>query len=242
MLKSPGTMEYFQKVMHRKNELSVLGKKIGIQETDLRRGHKQNDQRRELRKCEEALHTQKDKPKESKRCRAIGDQLRKRLQMIQQKPRTSLIGKPSREVPLSKIESVQKELLTQTEELRKTQKRCEELKQSLTQVAVQFQQCRATVRDQREKLKAVTAERNMYRSVTEKLGIELADIKKEQRIEKLRKRAAKRTEDQSSQSHLPPVSPRLQLKTGDKLKSTQLPPTPSKVQEQFQLRIIGTKL
>lgn len=229
--------------------MSVLGKKIGIQEKGLRRGHKQNDQRRELQKCEETLHTQKEKLKESKRCRAIGDKIRKKLLIIQQNPRVSLIRKPSGEVPLSKIESLQKELLTQTEELRKTQKRCEELKQSLTQVAVQFQQCRATVRDQKEKLKAVTAERNMYRNVTEKLGLELADIKKEQRIEKLRKTAGKRTKKvklssgaQSSESHLPPVSPRLQPKTGDKFKSTHLLPTSSKVQEQSQLRIIGTKL
>lgn len=342
-------------LVHCKNELSVLGKKIGIQETDLRRGHKQNevlkeeqelvkkelqavkqgavnhraeqqnlkeqldqvirerdglndkwqhckdecselrdkitsqqsilnrkdsqykeqmkhlhllklenqklerergvvendaeDQRRGLRKCEEKLSTHKEKLRESKRLRAIEDQLQKKIIIIQQRPHTALIRKPCQDVSLQKIEALQKELLTQTEELRETQKRCEELKQSLTQVAVQFQQCQATVRKQKEKFMVVTAERNMYRSQAEKLEVELANIKKKHRIEKQKNKVAKRTKkgklssgDKSSQSDLPSMAPRRQLKTGDKLKGPHLPSIGSKVQMQSELRIIGTKI
>ncbi|KAI3377343.1 hypothetical protein L3Q82_008550 [Scortum barcoo] len=203
----PRKMERFPKVMHCKNQLSVFGKKIGVPE---------RDPRRELRQREAMLRTQKEMLKEGKSCRAIGDQMRKKLLMMQQKSGASRTRKPGRAASLSKIESLEKELLSQTEELKKTQKRCEELKQSLTQVAVQFQQCRATVREQKEKLKAVTAERNVHRTVAEKLRVELADIKKKQRIEKLRKNVARMTAKVKQSSRLPP--PASLMKTGDKLK------------------------
>lgn len=184
-------------------------------------------QRRELRKCEEKIHTQKQKLKETKRLCALEDQIGKKILMIQQKPYT--LKKSSPEVPLQKVESLQKELLAQAEELRKTQKRCEELLVKLTKVAAQFLQCQVTVRDQKEKLKAVTAERDMYKSQTEKVGIELIDIKKGHRSEKQRNRAAKRIK-------------KVRLSTGDRLKVSHPPPITSKVQMQSELSIVGTKL
>ncbi|XP_039985419.1 golgin subfamily A member 6-like protein 22 [Xiphias gladius] len=201
------------------------------------------DQRRKLQKCEEELQTQKEKLKESKICRAVEDHIGKKIVILKQRPQT--IRRPYQDVPLQKIESLQKELLTQTEELRKTQKQCEGLKQSLAQVGEQLQQCQVTVRDQKEKLEAVKAERNMYKRETEKLGKELADIKKVQRIKKQQNRVARRTKkvklssgDKSSQSHLSPVSPKLRLKTGQSHPQT----VSSEVQVQSELRIVGTKI
>lgn len=57
---------------------------------------------------------------------------------------------PSQDVPLQKLESSQKEVLSQAKELRKTQKLCEELKQNLTRVFFQLQQCQAVVREQKQ--------------------------------------------------------------------------------------------
>ncbi|XP_032378434.1 centrosomal protein of 83 kDa-like [Etheostoma spectabile] len=204
-----------------KLENQTLQKERGILDGDA------EVQRQELQKCEEELNTQKEKLKESKRLRAIEDEIGKKIVIIQQK--TCTLKKPSPEVPLQKVESLQKELLAQTEELRKTQKRCEELLEKLTKVAAQFLQCRVTVRDQKEKLKAVTAERDMYRSQTEKVAIELADIKKGHRSEKQRNRAAKRLK-------------KVKLSTGDRLKVSRPPPVTSKVQMQSELSIVGTKL
>lgn len=244
-------------LMHCKNELSVLGKKIGIQEMDLRRGHKQNEalkeelqsMRKELQSVKQAAvkqRTEQQNLKEQldqvvkerdglndkwqrcknecselqlkfKRCRTVGDLVGKNKLLIQQKPSTPLIRKSSQVLPLPSTESLQNELLTQNEELRKTQKLCEELKQSLTQMAVYVQQCRVTVRDQKERLKAVTAERNMYKSEMEKLAMELTDIKMMHRSEKQWNKATRRTKkvklssgDKSSQSDLP-------RQTGNKL-------------------------
>lgn len=45
---------------------------------------------------------------------------------------------PSQDVPLQKLESSQKEVLSQAKELRKTQKLYEELKQNLTRVCFQL--------------------------------------------------------------------------------------------------------
>ncbi|XP_028429362.1 trichohyalin-like [Perca flavescens] len=204
-----------------KLEKQTLQKERGIIDGDA------EVQRRELRKCEEELHTQKEKLKETKRLRALEDQIGKKILMIQQKP--YMLKKPSPVVPLQKVESLQRELLAQAEELRKTQKRCEELLEKLTKVAAQFLQCQVTVRDQKEKLKAVTAERDMYKSQTEKVGIELVEIKKGHRSEKQRNRAAKRIK-------------KVRLSTGDRLKVSHPPPITSKVQMQSELSIIGTKL
>lgn len=321
-------------LLHCKNELSVLGKKLAIQETDLRRGHKQKEALKEelelmkkelqslkqgsvnrraeqqqlkdrldqvikerdglsdtLLRCknecselrdkistqqssvnrkdsrckeqlklihllklekqklekergiieaeEQRLNAQKEKLREIKRCRAVEDQIGKQILMIQQRSNTV---RPIQEVPVRKLECLQKELLAQTEELRKTQALCEELKDKLTPVVVQLQQCQATVRKQKEKLMAVTAERNMYQRHCEELGIELADMKKEQRSVKQHNRAAKREKktklssaNRSSQSHLSAMTPK--LKPGGKLNSS-----PNNVQMQSELRIAGTKI
>ncbi|GLD55790.1 solute carrier family 22 member 18 isoform X1, partial [Lates japonicus] len=103
-----------------------LEKERGIIQSDA------EDQRRELRKCEEKLHTQREKLKESKCCRAAEEKLGKKIIVVQQRPQ--IFRKARQEVPLQKIESLQKELFIQTEDLRKTQKQCEELKQNLTQI------------------------------------------------------------------------------------------------------------
>lgn len=234
--------EQVKEIHYLKLENQKLEKERSIMENDA------EDQKRELQKCEEELHTQREKLRESKRCRIVGGQLGKRIVILQQRPQ--MFRKPSQEVPCQKIESLQKELHTQTEELRKTQKLCEELKQNLTQVAAQFQLCQVTIRNQKEKLKAVTAEKNMYRSVTEKLGKELPDVTKGQHNEKQRNnsvRAAKRTKrvkqpskDKLSQPHPSPISPKLLLKTGNK--SNQPAPISSELQAQSDLRIIGTKM
>lgn len=214
-------IEQMKQIHLLKLENQTLQKERGIIDGDA------EVQRRELRKCEEELHTQKEKLKETKRLHALEDQIGKKILIIQQKPYT--LKKPSPEVPLQKVESLQKELLAQTEELRKTQKRYEELLEKLTKVAAQFLQCQVTVRDQKEKLKAVTAERDMYKSKTEKLGIELADVKKGHRSEKQRNRAAKRIK-------------KVKLSTGDRLKVSHPPPITSKVQMLSELSIVGTKL
>ncbi|XP_033973049.1 cilia- and flagella-associated protein 58-like [Trematomus bernacchii] len=181
------------------------------------------EQKQELRKCEKDLQTQKEKFKESKKMQEKG----KKIAIIQESPRK--IKQPRQKVPHPKVQSLQKELLAQAEELRATQKLCEELKKKVTEVAVQFEQCQATIRDQKEKLKAVTAERNMYRSLTETLGTELVDIKKAQRSEKQLNKATKRAK-------------KVKVPSEEKSKGSHLPPTSSKVQMQSDLRIMGKKL
>lgn len=234
-----------KEIHHLKLENQQLKKEMGLMETD------KEDQKRELHRCEDALHTQREKLRESESCRIVEGQVGKRIVILKQRPK--VFRKPKQEVPCENIESLQKELLTQTEELRKTQKLCEELKHNLTQVAAKFQLCQTTIRNQKEKLKAVTAEKNIYRNTAEKLEKELSDIKKAQRSEKLRngnQRGAKRgkrvkvpTTDRSIQLHTSPVSPKIQLKTGgDASNQTKLSPAHSGVQKQSDLSIVGRKM
>lgn len=135
--------------------------------------------RRELRKCEEELHALKEKLEESRKVRAIGDDMGKEILIVQQ--RSHGVRRPGQEAPPRQLESVRKELLDRTEELRKARELCEELKEKLTEVAARCQLSQAAARDLREKIKSVTAQRNMYRGLTEKLGVELEDFKKGQR-------------------------------------------------------------
>lgn len=196
------------------------------------RGFLENEadsQKRALKRCEEELQLQKEKFRESEACRNT------RIVIIKQKPQA--VRKSSQDVPLQKIEALQKELLAQTEELRRTQKLCEELKQKLTKMSVQFLQCKVTLRGRKEKLQAVTAQRNMYKSETEKMQKLLAAAKKPRLGEKLCHWASKKKKDmklssvvKSKQYHCPPPSP----------KQSHLPTTCSQVES--KLMIIGTRI
>ncbi|XP_068427741.1 cilia- and flagella-associated protein 58-like [Clinocottus analis] len=133
-----------------------------------------------LRRCEEELHAQKEMLEESKRCRDAEGHHGKKILFIPQKCHG--IKRSGQEVvPLRQFESLQRELLARTEELRKARQLCEELKRKLTEMGPRLQYCQATVREQKEKLKAVTAERNMYRSRTEEPGGGFANAKGGQR-------------------------------------------------------------
>ncbi|KAK5874383.1 hypothetical protein PBY51_019330 [Eleginops maclovinus] len=213
--------EQRKEIQFLKLEKQILEKDMCITESNA------EEQRRELRKCEDDLQTEKEKFKESKRIHALENGKGKQRVIIQEGSRK--IKKPRQKVPNQKIQSLQKELLTQTEELRATQKHCEELKKKMTMVVLQFKQCQTTLGDLKEKLKAVTAERNMYRSLTEKVGTKLVDIIKAQRSEKQHNRVTKRIK-------------KVKVSSEEKSKGSQLPPTPSKVQMQSDLRIVGKKL
>ncbi|KAI9513879.1 hypothetical protein NQZ68_038653 [Dissostichus eleginoides] len=192
-------------LLHCKNELSALGKKMAFQQTELKREHKQNEtvkeelesvkkelqsvkqgaftqrteqqhlkqqldqqssankkdrqckkqtkeihflnlekqtlekercitesnaeeQKQELRKCEEDLQTLKEKFKESKKVQEKGT----KIAIIQESPHK--IKKPRQKVPHPKVQSLQKELLAQAEELRATQKLCENKSKSIFNV------------------------------------------------------------------------------------------------------------
>lgn len=207
------------------------------------------DQRRRLRKCEEQLRTQNQKLQESEICRAVENQMGKRIVILKQRPQ--MVRKLPKDVHVQKIESLQKELLTQSEDLRKALKQCEELKQKLTQVSLQLSECQAKVRGQKDKLNVIAGERNMYRSEAKRLSKQLVDIKKVQHTEKLQRSAAKRTKKvnlgsgdkistscTSCTSH-PSSFPK---KSGGKLKQLHRSTVSSEVQEQSSLRIVGTKI
>ncbi|KAG7242682.1 hypothetical protein INR49_020055, partial [Caranx melampygus] len=229
------------------------------------------DQRQRLRRCEEELRTQNQKLQESEICRAVENQMGKRIVILKQ--RNQMFRNPPKDVHVQKIESLQKELLAQSEDLRKALKQCEELKQNLTQVSVQLSECQAKVRGQKDKLKALTGERNMYRSKAEKLSKQLADIKKVQHAEKLSKQLADIKKVQHAEKLQRSVAKRpkkvnlasgdktstsctsctsctsrtshpssVPKKSGGKLKLPHLCTVSREVQEQTDLRIIGTKI
>ncbi|KAK9542402.1 hypothetical protein VZT92_000267 [Zoarces viviparus] len=130
--------------------------------------------RRALQKCQKELYTQKVKLEEIKRSRAVGDHIGKEILIIQQRRSAR---RPSTEAPLWKFEALEKALLARTEQLRDTQKQCRELRDKGAEAAVRLRRFQNTVRDQGEKFKAVTAERNMYKGLSEQLKMELSDIK-----------------------------------------------------------------
>lgn len=219
-----------------KLERERLEKEVGIKEN-----HAEH-QRRELKKYEDELH-------ESRLRLNMEHKLGRRICINKNGPPPSPTRKPSLQVPHQKIESLQKNLREQTEERRKAQKQCEELKGKLTQMSEQFQQCQKTVKHQKENLMALTAERNMYKSETKKLRTELADVKKVQESEKQQNKTVKKTRkikessgEKSSQIQPPAVSSRLPPRSRDKLKSIPPPQTSTEVQVRSELRIIGTKI
>lgn len=142
-----------------------------------------------LQRCEEELRMQREQLTECTGSCFFETQIVERTVIPKQK--RPLIRKPTREVPAQKVESLQKELCSQNQELKRTQTLCEELRQSLTQTSVQLQQCKATLRDRKEKLKALTAERDVYRQKAEKLQKEWEVHRKEKLSEKLKKWATK---------------------------------------------------
>lgn len=131
-----------------KLENEKLRREMGIKEKDAAY------QTRVLRKCEDQLQRQNTKLRDQQVCQEIGTKNGERIIVVYVKPLPE-IKNPSQQELLRWNESLQKELLTQNKELRKTLK--------LTQVAVQFQTCQAAARDQKDQLKAVTAQRNMYK-------------------------------------------------------------------------------
>lgn len=232
-IKDSKCSEQVKRIHLLEEEKERLEKELSIQKNDAAQ------QRRALDKCEEKLH-------DSRTCLLLQQKMGRRIVINRHNPHPPLLGKPTQQVPLQKIQSLQNELVTETEERRKAEEQCVELKRSLTQISVQFQQCQGTVRHQREKLQAVTAQRNMYQSEAEKLGLELADIKKRHCDEKVQSKMAKRNTikklsfgEKSSKTELPPLVSRTPPKTGKKLQSTPLPPISSEVLP--ELRITGKK-
>lgn len=136
----------------------------------------------EARKFEEELISEREKLIKSTACRSLENLIGGRVIVLQQNPQ----AKPKAEVSPPKNQPLQKELLSQAEELRRTQKLGEGLKQSLTQLCVQHQQSQAALRRQKEKLKAVTAQRNVYQTAMQNMQREVMAMRKERLGEKLK--------------------------------------------------------
>ncbi|XP_035808619.2 chromosome partition protein Smc-like [Amphiprion ocellaris] len=200
-------------------------------------GKEAEEHNRHLRKCEEEIYMQREKLRDSIPCYFLKNQMVKRTDLLEQKP--PVVKKPSQDGPHQKIEFLQKQLLDQTKELTRTQKLREELKQKLTQLSFQFQRCRVAARDQKEKFKAMTAERNAYRSDNEKMRKELAAIKKEKLAEKLKNLVAKKTKKIKLSSGVKSSQSNVSLLSSNK---SNVPTTSREVQMDSTLKIRGLKI
>lgn len=160
--------EQIKQINFLKVKNQYLEKEIGMKENDA------DHRMLELRKCSEELKRERCKLEETRAMHAIGPKLGEKLLLIKNAPHPPLVGKPHN---LQRIDSLQKELQTQTEERVKAQRLCEELKQVQSQLSDQLQQCQTKLRHQAENHKVVKIERDIFKCQVDKLKIELGNMK-----------------------------------------------------------------
>ncbi|XP_006630821.2 cilia- and flagella-associated protein 58 [Lepisosteus oculatus] len=237
-------------LVRRNDELALLYEKIKIQQSMLNKGEIQYNQRVEdirLLKMEikklrrekgilaktvanvedlrrEVYHMQRELLKERTRCRALEEELENPMNV--HRWRKLEASDPSTYELIQKIHTLQKRLITKTEEvvekellLQEKEKLYVELKHILArqpgpEAAEQLQIYQQTLRDKTKQLKALSSELNMYESQTqdykyeiERLAHELQNVKKKYLTQKRKEQQSREKERSLAQVGQPLIQP-----------------------------------
>ncbi|XP_056136543.1 cilia- and flagella-associated protein 58 [Lampris incognitus] len=183
------------------------------------------DLRREL------FHTERELQKERTRCRALEEQLKNPIQV--HRWRRLEATDPDKYQLILKIHSLQRRLITKTQEvvdeellLQEKEKQYGELKQIMArwpgpEAAEKLQECQRTIRDKTDKLKALSAEVNMYYAQTKEYKLEIQRLNHELHNIKMKYLSQKQQQREESSkakvehpTALPPISSKLALTGG----------------------------